>query len=252
MNKLGIPKEIRQRIWKTIVRIMGSVLRADDNIHVDEDTLRKDETLDIESFRELRSLIVPALGQPVVPDDAVLQYVEAVFWGSMLYHVPGASLKPENFLQVSHRGSTSDLALERRSKMAYVCIDELFSLTAGGEKDSPELQRLAKAVAPWLIWRVGLVLCRYISDHPLRGRMPQPASQKKEMLYLLDKFVWLKSGQQTVQIDSPQIPPSSKRHLFRLFPLISRCVGIAQNDPELLGLLSKALGEMGESLRLKA
>jgi len=37
----------------------------------------------------------------------------------------------------------------------------------------------------------------------------------------------------------------SKRHLFKLFPLFTGCVAVAQNDRELLGLLARALKEVG-------
>ncbi|KAF8534392.1 hypothetical protein BDD12DRAFT_860683 [Trichophaea hybrida] len=250
MDKLDIPDDIRRQIWKAIVKVVESVLRADSNEDVNEKTLRRDESLDIDSFRELRELIIPSLGQMVVPDETILHYVEAVFWSSMLYPVPGMLAETEEWLTARKQGSTSELTIERRNRMVYVCIDELFSLTAVREADSPELKRLAEMATPWLIRRVGLVLGRYVSDQPLRGRMPQPASQRKEMLYILDQVVRLDSTLETVHIDSPLVPPSSKRHLFRLFPLFTQCVAVAQGDKELLGLLSRALGEVGNSLKL--
>jgi len=236
--------------------VVGSVLRANtDGLDVSEATLKQGEILDMESFGALRELIIPSLGQAVVPDDTILHYMEAVFWSSMLYRVPGMPAGTQEWLTArEHGGSTSELVIERRSRMAYVCIDELFSLTAvssgSGKNDSAELKRLAEMAAPWLIRRVGLVLSRYVSDQPLRGRMPQPASQRKEMLYILDQVVRLDSALETVHIDSPHIPPSSKRHLFKLFPLFTQCIAVAQGDAELLGLLSRALGEVGDSLKL--
>lgn len=44
------------------------------------------------------------------------------------------------------------------------------------------------------------------------------------------------------------IPPSGKRHLFRLFPLLSQCVAAAQGDQEILGWLAKAMDEIGGAL----
>lgn len=103
--------------------------------------------------------------------------------------------------------------------------------------------------------------------------MPQPVCQRKEMLYVLKHLVGLDSSSKGVSIDcrstplprlvsifpsvsdrSPtnsarltvtHIPPSTKRHLFTLFPLISQCIAVAQGDQELLTWLSKALDEMG-------
>jgi len=201
MDKLDIPNDIRRHIWKAIVKVVGSVLKANSNEHVDEKTLRRDESLDIDCFRELRELIIPSLGQRVVPDETILHYVEAVFWNSMLYPVSGTLAETEEWLTAKKQGSTSELVIERRNRMVYVCIDELFSLAAVRDADSPELKRLAEMATPWLIRRVGLVLSRYVSDQPLRGRMPQPASQRKEMLYILDQVVRLDSTLETVHID---------------------------------------------------
>ena len=49
---------------------------------------------------------------------------------------------------------------------------------------------------------------------------------------------------------APHVPKSTKRHLFRLFPLFTRCVAVAQGDRELLELLARALEEVGVSLEL--
>jgi hypothetical protein len=201
LDTLDVPDDLKRDIWKAIVTVVGSVLKADNNLHVDEATLRKDEILDIEAFRELRSLIIPSLGRSVVPDETVLNYIEAVFWSSMLHRLPGVPTESEEWLIARKQGSTSELVVGRRHKMGYVCIDELLDLTAVKAEDGPELRRIAEMAAPWLIRRVGLVLGRYVSDQPLRGRMPQPASQRKEMLYVLDRVIRLDSGLDTVHID---------------------------------------------------
>ena len=52
-----------------------------------------------------------------------------------------------------------------------------------------EHSRLAIATAPYLQLRIELTLKAYILDHPLRGRMPCPLSEKKELIYLLAKSV---------------------------------------------------------------
>ena len=88
--------------------------------------------------------------------------------------------------------------------------------------DSPELQRLAAIATHFLVLRAGHVLQRYISvsrvlhrlprlrlicertqDQPLRGRMPQPVCQRKEMLYMLQCLVKLESGSETVHTGCP-------------------------------------------------
>ncbi|KAI5855925.1 hypothetical protein BZA05DRAFT_429031 [Tricharina praecox] len=238
MDTLDIANDVRQEIWKTIVIVVGSVLQANNNAHVEESTLRTDEDLDIESFSELRKLIIPSLGREVVPEETIQHYIASVFWGSMLYRLPSASYPDEEWLIPRHQGSTTEPTIERRNRMAYVCLDELFSLASVGGDDSPELKRLAEMAVPWLIRRVGLVLGRYISDQPLRGRMPQPARERKEMLYVLERAIELDSV-----IGSGAV--GSKRHLFALFPLFTGCVAVAPNDRELLGLLATALKEVG-------
>jgi len=192
MDTLDIADSVRREIWKTMVAVVGSVLRAN-NIHVDESTLRTDEDLDIESFRELCGLIIPSLGRDVVPEETIQNYISSVFWSSMLYRLPSVPCSEEEWLVPRRQGSTTEPTIERRNRMAYVCIDELFSLTAVGEEGGPELKRLAEMVAPWMIRRVGLVLGRYVSDQPLRGKMPQPARERKEMLYVLERAVGMDS-----------------------------------------------------------
>ena len=39
---------------------------------------------------------------------------------------------------------------------------------------------------------------------------------------------------------------TTKKHLFKLFPLLSQTIAVAQGDEELLGWLSKALNEVGD------
>lgn len=262
MDKLEIPDDIMKHVWSAVVKVVGSVLRADNNEKLDEETLRRDEAADITSFRELRELIIPSLGHVVVPDETIQQYVEAVFCSSMLYRVPGMPIEVDELLLPSKQGSTSEVVIERRSRMAYVCIDELFSLTGGPDP------RLATIAAPWLIRRVGLVLGRYVADQPLRGRMPQPASQRKELLYVLDRVVGLDSGLETVAVEckypsipgwadidtlsvAPLVPASSKRHLFILFPLFTSCVAVARGDRELMRVLARAMGQVGRELGLE-
>lgn len=261
MNKLDVPVNIKRNTWKTVVAISGSVLRANTTEEIDEATLLHDEALDIDSFRELRDLVIPTLGQSIIEDETILQYVKAVFWCSMLHRTPSIStttstsaLKSteedtEDWLRI-RSGNTGELMMERRKKICYVCIDELFSLTALSDEARPEFKRLAKIAAPWLIVRAGKVLARYVADQPLRGRMPQPASQRKEIIYILNKVVELETGLETIHIDSPYVPVSSKRHLFKLFPLFTKCIAACQGDKELLGLFSRALEGVGESLQI--
>ncbi|KAL7276355.1 Endocytosis and vacuole integrity protein [Rhizina undulata] len=249
MDQLGIEPVHQTAVWEQVVALVGSIVSAANNTGVEENLLLADEDFDIDSFRKIRELIVPSLGRKVVPRNVLYSYAESIFRSSLLYHVDGLQLPGEDsevasLLKGRKLGVTSELMLERRKRMAYVCIDELFSLV-GITEGSPQYERLAIAAAPFLILRAGLVLQLYISDQPLRGRMPQPVCQRKEILYILQKLVTLNSSSKTFSIDSSHIPPSTKLHLFKLFPLFSQCIAVAQGDQELLQLLSSALNEMG-------
>ncbi|KAI5819735.1 hypothetical protein BZA77DRAFT_303393 [Pyronema omphalodes] len=278
MDDLDIPAEIQKSVWASIVSILGAILAARNNSGINEELLRKDEALDIAAFHEIRSLIIPSLGRPAVPDETIQNYVSAVFWCSLLYRVPGMAISSSNNIGEKDKGSTDELLLERRKNIAYVCIDELFSLSSlslsyaqSKSAPAPELQRLSKLSAPYLIRRVSLVLSRYTADQPLRGRMPQPATQRKEILYILEKTVRLEQDTEKGSSTDPcareiedeetkamereerdkaietleAATGGRKRHLVMLFPLISEAVKVAGGDKELLGLLAKALREVG-------
>ncbi|CAZ81148.1 unnamed protein product [Tuber melanosporum] len=252
ISKLDIGEVHQKEVWKLIVEIIGSVVSAN-TTNIDEATLISDETFDISSFEEFRGLIIPPLGHAIVPDEVVQAYVKSIFKSSILYDIvelehPTSMDVSLSSLSIRKHGKTSELELVRRSRMSYACLDELFALAAANDSDSKELQRLTAAVAPYLVLRAGRVLQRYISDQPLRGRMPQPVCQRKEMIYVLKCLVNLESRVKTVSTDSGHIPLSGKRHTSRLFPLLSQCVAAAQGDQEVLGWLAKVMDEIGGAL----
>ncbi|PWW76041.1 hypothetical protein C7212DRAFT_194823 [Tuber magnatum] len=252
ISKLNIGEAHQKEVWKLIVEIIGNVVSGN-TTNIDEATLISDETFDISSFREFRGLIIPPLGRAVVPDEVVQAYVKSIFKSSILYDIaelehPASTDISLSSLSIRRHGKTSELELVRRSRMSYACLDELFALVAVNASDSEELQRLAAAAAPYLVLRVGRVFQHYVSDQPLRGRMPQPVCQRQEMIYVLKRLVDLDSGVKTVPADSGHIPPSGKRHLFKLLPLLSQCIAVAQGDQEILGWLAKAMDEIGGAL----
>lgn len=169
MDKLpDVTDDIKRSVWDAMVKIVRSIVRAPGNEIVDEDTLRSDEIFDIESFVELRKLIIPGLGRPIVPHDTIERYVRAVFWASLLYKTDTVEDSEEEnddekWLKPRYHGATTELFLERRKGMAYVCMDELFSLVAASSAKNEDLERLAEIAAPWLIRRVGMVLGYYVA-----------------------------------------------------------------------------------------
>lgn len=139
MDKLRVDEEHQRQIWKLIVDIIGSVVAAN-TTQVEGATLKSDEAFDIDSFRQFRGLIIPPLGRPVVPDSVIASYVKSIFRSSFLYDIDDLDQPSEDAslesLRVRKNGKTSELKLVRRSRVSYVCLDELLSLSAvrdGGE-----------------------------------------------------------------------------------------------------------------------
>lgn len=132
MDSLEVKKKDQGAVWELIVKIIGSVIRADSK-GIDEATLVADEDFDITSFRQFRKLIVPSLGREVVPNSVVTAYVQSIVKSSLLYEIGDLEMPSDDgrleFLNKRKHGKTSDLVLERRARMSYVCLDELFELS---------------------------------------------------------------------------------------------------------------------------
>lgn len=156
MDQLQVEEKDQECIWDLIIQIIGSVVRAD-STSVDETTLAIDEDFDITSFRELRELVIPSLGRPVVPDTVLAAYVQSILRSSLLYEIsdlemPSGDGKLECLKKKRH-GKTSELVLERRVRMSYVCLDELFELSKvedHGRIPSCSSAIVNRKLIPWL------------------------------------------------------------------------------------------------------
>ncbi|KAK1754026.1 hypothetical protein QBC47DRAFT_423809 [Echria macrotheca] len=181
-------------------------------------------------------------------------------------------------------GRTIDPTPTKRSAMSEVCLDELFSLVEDHEQSTatPSIQvqpptpmfppnmtlgeagtpaqraaedahelhvRLAKTVAPYLILRCALSLRAYVADQPLRGRMPQPLSQRKELTRILRSLVELRSEPDAIP-DAPNVESETRKHLLRLYPLLVSVVHTAgtAGDDKVLGLVREALDVVGREM----
>ncbi|KAL2021668.1 hypothetical protein VTK56DRAFT_6760 [Thermocarpiscus australiensis] len=190
----------------------------------------------------------------------------------------GVLYKPRN-------GRTMDPPPTKRRLMSEVCLDELFSLveihdeattapsaqippptprfsqgtslpdgndqqtnptTSTTEPLPAQHVRLARTAAPYLILRCALSLRGYIADQPLRGRMPQPLSQRRELLRVLRRLVALRSEPDAMP-PVPNVDSETRRHLLRLYPLLVGAVQVAgtAGDGEVLGVLREALDVVG-------
>ncbi|KAI1826786.1 hypothetical protein F4861DRAFT_46179 [Xylaria intraflava] len=286
---LDIPRAMLQDIWHMIVVIANGVTNADCEAPPDRVNISDDQEFDITSFIQLQKLIIPALGAEVVPDKTRKLFAESLFRMSiihapapaesaLIYGEEGHNMDASSNLYKARRGRTIDPPPSKRSKMSYVCLNELFSLVASqDETASPQTAaqlptpgfsapvpssgsaasepprllriRLATAAAPYLILRAALTLRTYVADQPLRGRMPQPLSQREELARILEGLVKLKSEPEAIP-DTPNVESEKRKHLLRLYPLIvnSARVSATSGDANISRLLTEALEGVGAEL----
>lgn len=235
--------------WDKVLDINDGILAADCASCNKQSEILKDQEFDINAFSRMRRLLVPLVRLSKIPDVTRRKYTESLFRNSIVHDPhpddlarPGQELLQG--LQSTHIGRTQDLPPSPRFKLAYVLLDELFSLVAVNDGSFEHL-RLAQAAAPFLILRVGITLKAYVLDQPLRGRMPQPQSQKQELLYILRRFTDLDSEPRAIP-DAPGITSEHKKHLHRLYTLIVRATAVAWSDEEVTQGLREVLETVGQ------
>lgn len=240
------------KVWSEVVAIARSITRAKITPTSPPPSLGKDEAFDITSFTKLRDLVTLSLGASSLPDPLRRAYTRNLFVTSIIHEpspgeIPNLVESPLEDLYKVRLGRTDDLEPTYRPDMAYVCLSELFSLVALHDS-SPERVKLAQAAAPYLILRSALPLRAYIADHPLRGRMPQPESQRRELLYVLKQLSELK-GEPAAIPDAPGVKSKYRKHLHRLYPLLVKASRVAKTDGEvferLVGLTDMVGQEFG-------
>lgn len=235
--------------WSAVIEISSCITSADTDSCNNPASIPQDQKFDIAAHTRMRALITPLLGLSSVPEPSRRAYAASIFSNSII-HIP----HPDDLarpgqdllqgLQSIHIGRTQDLPPTPRSELSYLLLDELFSLVSVRESTSEQL-RLARAAAPFLILRAGITIKAYTHDQPLRGRMPQPWSQKKELLYILRKLVELNSEPGAIP-DAPGITSPRKKHLHRLYGLTVQATGITDGDDEVKEALREFLKVLGE------
>ncbi|KAL9100245.1 MAG: hypothetical protein Q9163_004352 [Psora crenata] len=243
------PNPAEFSFWEGAVSIIDGIVAADCSAIVDEDKIQDDEAFDIEAFSTLRGLIIPSLGLKSIPELIRRRFCQSLLKNSLIHepHVDDLAWPGEDLLDGldrDHFGRVNRLPPSARSKMSYMLLDELFDLVAVHD-GSPERVRLSQAAGPYLILRTGLTLKTYILDQPLRGRMPQPPSQKDEMLYVLKKLVELRSVPEAIPA-STKITSGNKGHLYRLYSLILRALKAAWRDEVMTNALREVLEAVGD------
>ena len=287
LARLHVRPQTSQEIWARVVEIATGVLAADWASATPPTPVSEDQEFDIASFRKLRDLIVPALGADYISESMRKAYLEALFETSII-HPPST---PVRSLIVGAReglaaifkprlGRTTGLRPTEREKMAYVCLEEMFSLlearddvesastpstsiqprTAtfptegkvqddGRESRNEVYVRLSRTAAPYVIVRAALTLRTYIADTPLRGLMPQPLSQRREVATIMKALVELRSASEAIP-ELRKMESEGRKHLLRLYPLLVQVVGVSGRvgDEQVLGLARRALEVVGGEL----
>lgn len=248
ITKSNLKEDATRSIWSAIVVIANGITAADCNDLPEAIDIKSDQDFDVSSFLTLRELIIPSLGSPAIPDKTRRAYTESLFYMSLI-HAPQPQEMPKGTQELlaglyqPRKGHTVDPKPSPRSKMSYVCFDELVSLVALHDSSAPRI-KLAQAAAPYLILRAGLTLRAYTADQPLRGWMPQPLSQRQELLYVLKALAELKCEPDAIP-DTPGVDSEGRKHLHRLYPLLAKAVRAAARDQEVLEWIGRALDEVG-------
>lgn len=251
----GLPHlKSNKDIWAVIVDIAHCITRAQlgTSIHPPP-SLDRDAAFDIKSYKELRDLITLPLGSTSIPDNLRRTYTRNLFSTSLIHtplsgELPDLGCAPLDELYNIRLGQTAELEWTLRTEMSYVCISELFSLVAVHD-NSPQRIKLAQAAAPYLILRAALPLKTYIADHPLRGRMPAPESQRRELLFMLSELGKLKSEPQAIP-DAPGVKSRHRKHLQRLYPLLLKASRVARHDTEIFERIVELMDMIGDEFGL--
>lgn len=240
--------------WTTIVTLSHDITRAEfaspDSI---PPTLEKDETFDIELYIQLRDLITLSLGSPSLPDALRRTYTRNLFCISLIHtplpgELPDLVQAPLDYLYKVRHGQTADLEATWRMNMSYTCLTELLNLVSVHDGSAQRI-KLAQAASPYLILRTALPLRTYIADQPIRGRMPMPEHERRELLFVLRELAKLESEPQAIP-DAPGVRSKHKKHLHRLYPLLNKASRVARQDSEVFECVMELMDLVGEEFGL--
>ncbi|KAG5948174.1 hypothetical protein E4U60_002260 [Claviceps pazoutovae] len=285
INTLNISRQVVQDIWATVVAVADGILSAPScGTSLEDAVFDEDESFDILAFGKLRGLMIPALGVESIPDGARKAYAESLFKNSLIHDpMPASGAEPDASSPVytPREGRTVSVVPTRRRRMAFVAFEELFALVSArdddvhkpashtrtdgskakpaaansspsGDDDTDTLRtRIARTTAPFFVLRCASTLRAYIADQPLRGQMPQRLSQRKELIWMLEKLIALDSrGGAMAALDrrlGEQAGSGRKKHLLRLYPLLVKALDVG-GDAVVSRLLGKALEAVGGEL----
>ncbi len=81
--------------------------------------------------------------------------------------------------------------------------------------------------------------------------MPQPQSQRRELLYILRQLMSLECEPRAIP-DAPGVVSPSKKHLHRIFPLLSKAIRAAGRDQELMDELCRVTEMVSEEMGISS
>jgi hypothetical protein len=241
-------------VWSTLINIAHHVTQAQlSTTETPPASLAQDEEFDIRAFQQLRDLITLPLGSPSLQDSLRRTYTRNLFSSSLIYaplhgELPDLASTPLDDLYQIRLGQTASLQSTQRVKMGYTCTSELFSLVSARTSSAAQI-KLAQAAAPYLILRASLPLKTYIADQPLRGRMPVPSAQRREILFVLSALRDLKCEPKAIP-DVPGVKSRHKKHLHRLYPLFIKAMRVARQDAEVFGQLAALADMVGDEFEV--
>lgn len=77
--------------------------------------------------------------------------------------------------------------------------------------------------------------------------MPQPSSQRRELLYIIQKLLSLECEARAIP-DAPGAISEHRKHLHRVLPLVSKAIKVAYRDEKVLGELSRMVALVSEEM----
>ena len=77
--------------------------------------------------------------------------------------------------------------------------------------------------------------------------MPQPSSQRWELLYIIQKLLTLECEARAIP-NTPGAYSEHRKHLHRVLPLVSKAIKVAYKDEKVLGELSRIVELVSEEM----
>ena len=228
-----LDRSIKVSVWTEFVRIASGIVKAKGlDLVGDKAKIYEDELSDVDSFKALRAVLIPRLGDSDLPDEIRTQYARSLFEASIIHpternEVPNSEVSPLENAGKIRRGRVKRVPFSQREQMCYECLSELITLSSRTD-GSVESKRMARAAAPLMILRLAIPIRAYIADQPLRGRRPQPLSELEELLFCFDSIGKLVLEPTALVADPIGAEHSGeKAHLHYLYPLLVKAVGTA-------------------------